>query len=134
MSTDATLSLRERYPDVFRRSPLKRFGAPLMLAGAVLYCIYAAWFFNLGAVISEAHWERVGIYLSQWISYDVQVAFRLDKPVIEPQYPNNSQLGSHPHPEGYVAFLDNDAGGVEIEFMQVYTPDELKQYQDKKGI
>ena len=42
--------------------------------------------------------------------------------------------GSHPHPEGYVAFLDNDAGGVEIEFMQVYTPDELKQYQDKKGI
>lgn len=42
--------------------------------------------------------------------------------------------GSHPHPEGYVAFLDNDAGGIEIEFMQVYTPAELKQYQDRKGI
>ena len=103
MSTDATLSLRERYPDVFRRSPLKRFGAPLMLAGAVLYCIYAAWFFSLPAVISEAHWERVGIYLSQWISYDVQVAFRLDKPTIEPQYPNNSQLGPHPHPDWITA-------------------------------
>jgi methylmalonyl-CoA/ethylmalonyl-CoA epimerase len=33
--------------------------------------------------------------------------------------------GSHAHPEGYVAFLDNDAGGIEIEFMQVYTPEEL---------
>ena len=42
--------------------------------------------------------------------------------------------GSHPHPEGFVAFLDNDAGGVEIEFMQVYTPDELREYRALKGI
>jgi methylmalonyl-CoA/ethylmalonyl-CoA epimerase len=43
-------------------------------------------------------------------------------------------MGSHPHPEGYVAFLDNDAGGIEIEFMQVYTPEELKKYEAVKGI
>lgn len=42
--------------------------------------------------------------------------------------------GSHPHPEGYVAFLDNDAGGIEIEFMQVYTPEELAKYNAVKGI
>lgn len=42
--------------------------------------------------------------------------------------------GSHPHPEGYVAFLDNDAGGIEIEFMQVYTNAELEQYQKVQGI
>lgn len=42
--------------------------------------------------------------------------------------------GSHPHPEGYVAFLDNDAGGIEIEFMQVYTAEELKEYETVKGI
>ena len=42
--------------------------------------------------------------------------------------------GSHPHPEGFVAFLDDDAGGVEIEFMQVYTADELAQYNAVKGI
>jgi methylmalonyl-CoA/ethylmalonyl-CoA epimerase len=42
--------------------------------------------------------------------------------------------GSHPHPEGYVAFLDNDAGGIEIEFMQVYTPEELEKYNAVKGI
>jgi methylmalonyl-CoA/ethylmalonyl-CoA epimerase len=44
------------------------------------------------------------------------------------------KFGSHPHPEGYVAFLDNDAGGVEIEFMQVYTPAELEEYKQVKGI
>lgn len=37
--------------------------------------------------------------------------------------------GSHAHPEGFVAFLDNDAGGIEIEFMQVYTPEELKAWE-----
>ena len=42
--------------------------------------------------------------------------------------------GSHPHPEGFVAFLDNDAGGVEIEFMQVYTPEELTEFEKVKGI
>jgi methylmalonyl-CoA/ethylmalonyl-CoA epimerase len=42
--------------------------------------------------------------------------------------------GSHPHPEGYVAFLDDEAGGIEIEFMQVYTPEELERYQRVQGI
>lgn len=37
--------------------------------------------------------------------------------------------GSHAHPEGWVAFLDNDAGGIEIEFMQVYTPEQLAEYE-----
>ena len=42
--------------------------------------------------------------------------------------------GSHPHPEGYVAFLDNDAGGIELEFMQVYTPEELREYEQVRGV
>lgn len=43
-------------------------------------------------------------------------------------------FGKHPHPEGFVAFLDNDAAGVEIEFMQVYTQEELDQYRKVQGI
>lgn len=39
------------------------------------------------------------------------------------------KTGSHAHPEGWVAFLDNDAGGIEIEFMQVYTPEQLAAYE-----
>ena len=37
--------------------------------------------------------------------------------------------GAHAHPEGWVAFLDDEAGGIEIEFMQVYTPEQLAKYQ-----
>lgn len=39
--------------------------------------------------------------------------------------------GSHPHPEGFVAFLDDESSGIEIEFMQVYSPQELKKHQIK---
>jgi methylmalonyl-CoA/ethylmalonyl-CoA epimerase len=42
--------------------------------------------------------------------------------------------GKHPHPEGYIAFLAEDAGGIEIELMQVYTPEELEQYKAVRGI
>ena len=39
--------------------------------------------------------------------------------------------GSHPHPEGFVAFIDDEASGIEIEFMQVYTPEELNKHNIK---
>jgi len=42
--------------------------------------------------------------------------------------------GSHVHPEGWVAFLDQEAGGIELELMQVYTPQQLEEYKAVKGI
>ena len=42
--------------------------------------------------------------------------------------------GSHVHPEGWVAFLEQEAGGIELEMMQVYTPEELEEYKSVKGI
>ncbi len=42
--------------------------------------------------------------------------------------------GAHLHPEGWVAFLDQEAGGIELEMMQVYTPEQLEEYKAVKGI
>jgi methylmalonyl-CoA/ethylmalonyl-CoA epimerase len=42
--------------------------------------------------------------------------------------------GSHVHPEGWVAFLDQEAGGIELEMMQVYTAEQLEEYKSVKGI
>ena len=39
-----------------------------------------------------------------------------------------NKYGSHAHPEWFVAFLDDEAAGTEIEFMQVYSEEELKKY------
>ena len=42
--------------------------------------------------------------------------------------------GSHAHPEGWVAFLEQEAGGIELEMMQVYTPEQLAEYKAVKEI
>jgi methylmalonyl-CoA/ethylmalonyl-CoA epimerase len=42
--------------------------------------------------------------------------------------------GAHLHPEGWVAFLEQEAGGIELEMMQVYTPEQLEEYKAIKGI
>lgn len=42
--------------------------------------------------------------------------------------------GAHPHPEGFVAFLEDQAAGTEVEFMQVYTAEELARYRAVKDI
>lgn len=33
-----------------------------------------------------------------------------------------------------VAFLEQETGGIEIEMMQVYTPEQLEEYKAVKGI
>jgi len=98
-SATAAPSIEERYPEVFRRSFVKRFGFPIAVALTILYLVYAAWFFNLPGILGAARWDRMEIYLSQWISYDIQADFRIDEPVIAPKYPRNSPLGNNPNPD-----------------------------------
>ncbi|MFS8115607.1 phosphonate ABC transporter, permease protein PhnE, partial [Rhizobium jaguaris] len=91
--------IEARYPEILHRSFRQRFGALMIFMGVILYGVYAVWFFDLPKVIAEAHWERVGIYLSQWISYDVQPEFRISGDKISVKYPRYSPLGDDPHPD-----------------------------------
>lgn len=99
--------IETRYPEYFHRSFRQRFGGPLIVLATILYGSYAVWFFDLPKVIAEAHWERFGIYMSQWISYDVQPEFRLeDDGTIQTRYPRFSPLGDDPHPDWVKANAD----------------------------
>jgi phosphonate transport system permease protein len=99
--------IETRYPEYFHRSFRQRFGGLLIVLVTILYGSYAVWFFDLPKVIAEAHWERFGIYMSQWISYDVQPEFRLeDDGTIQTRYPRFSPLGDDPHPDWVKANAD----------------------------
>ncbi|MGX9143294.1 phosphonate ABC transporter, permease protein PhnE [Mesorhizobium sp. 128a] len=106
LTADQVQSIEERYPHVFRRPAYKRFGPLLLFAGIVLYLGYALWFFNLPQVMRDSHWERLPLFLSQWISYDLQPEFRLDQPEITPRYPRFSALGDNPNPDWVVKNAD----------------------------
>ena len=92
-------SIEERFPAAFNPPLIKRFASLLTVIGLLLYAIYSVWFFDLPKLMAEAHWERVGIFLSQWISYDVQPEFRLSDGDISIHYPRFSPLGDDPHPD-----------------------------------
>ncbi|TJX79054.1 MAG: phosphonate ABC transporter, permease protein PhnE [Mesorhizobium sp.] len=92
-------AIEARYPQIFRRPLYKRFGPLFLVAGTVLYLAYALWFFSMPQVLRESHWERLPLFLSQWISYDLQPEFRLDQPEITPKYPRFSALGENPNPD-----------------------------------
>lgn len=99
MTAEEILSIEERYPQVFRRPPYKRFAPLFLFLGILTYLIYVLWFFSLPQVLRESHWERLPLFLTQWISYDLQPEFRLDQPEITPKYPRFSSLGENPNPD-----------------------------------
>lgn len=104
--------IEERYPHYFHRSFKQRFGALMIACGTVLYMAYAVWFFNIPKLVSEAHWERVGIYLSQWVSYDVLPELRVrDDGSVTVRYPRFSPLGDDPHPDW---MINNPDGGMTV--------------------
>ncbi|MBZ9844120.1 phosphonate ABC transporter, permease protein PhnE [Mesorhizobium sp. CA5] len=99
MTASELSAIEGRHPQIFQRPAYKRFWPLLLIAGTVLYLAYALWFFSLPQVLRESHWERLPLFLSQWISYDLQPEFRLGQPEITPKYPRFSALGEHPDPD-----------------------------------
>jgi phosphonate transport system permease protein len=110
--TDTTLSLEQRYPEVFRQSAVKRFAPLVALILLVLYLAYAVWFFALPSVLSAAKWDRLGDYMQQWVAYDVNAEFRLGEAEIAPRWPRNTPLGPNPTPDWIIANAD---GGRTVE-------------------
>src|SRR3954463_6500147 len=102
MATIDAIRMQEieaRYPELLHRNFKQRYGGLLVLIGTLVYAIYAVWFFDLPKLVAEAHWERFGIYLTQWVSYDVQPEFRIRDDGIKAHYSRFSVLGANPHPD-----------------------------------
>ncbi|MBZ9741573.1 MULTISPECIES: phosphonate ABC transporter, permease protein PhnE [unclassified Mesorhizobium] len=126
MTAEQMLPIEERYPQIFRRPLYKRFTPLLMFAGILLYLIYVLWFFSLPQVLRDSHWERLPLFLTQWISYDLQPEFRLDQPEITPKYPRFSALGENPDPDWviknangtYTILIDGPAKSVTFDKTQ----------------
>jgi phosphonate transport system permease protein len=99
-------SYEDRFPRVFHQPLWKRFGPAALVIGTILYLIYAFWFFDVGNVIRSGHWERAGLFLSSWVSWDASAEFRVADGAVTPRYPKFSPLGNDPHPDWVIANAD----------------------------
>ena len=102
----------KRQPEIFRRGSFKSLMPLWIVLGAIVYMIYAVWFFQLPTVLATAKWERLGNYLAQWVSYDATAEYRLDGETIEPKWPRFFVLGDNPTPDWIIHHPD---GSIEID-------------------
>lgn len=96
-SADLT-AIRKRHPDAFAQPFFKRFAAPITLLAIVLYTVYSFWFFSIGKVVTEGNWGIAGVYLADWVSYEVRPDVDYRTGEIRLEYPKFSPLGDNPDP------------------------------------
>ncbi|WP_137151289.1 phosphonate ABC transporter, permease protein PhnE [Devosia sp. FKR38] len=115
-----TLSEQERnrlhraHPEVFHRSIWQRWGALLLVLGALGYLAYCWSFFDVGQKLSEGKWERASIYMADWISWEAQPRFRFQPDgSIQIEHQRFSPLGENPDPDWMTTLPD---GREEVTF------------------
>ncbi|HUG60470.1 MAG TPA: phosphonate ABC transporter, permease protein PhnE [Methylomirabilota bacterium] len=113
LTADRFDEIRTRYPDVFERRLARRLTPILVAAGAVLYLVYAWWFFAIGTIISEGRWERAPAYLADWVSYDVRPTLRFDDGATNVTWPRFNPLGENPEPS-WVRRIDDRSVEVDV--------------------
>ncbi|MEX6508686.1 phosphonate ABC transporter, permease protein PhnE [Jiella sp. M17.18] len=99
LSASAAEDLRSRYPDVFRQSVWRRWRIPVVAATTILYLCFAWWLFGVGTALSKASWHIAGIYLADWVSYEVRPTVETNGRSLTVAYPRFSPLGDNPNPD-----------------------------------
>jgi len=124
ISLDRRAELKSKYAEVFERSLVQR-AMPYLIGSSVLaYMVFAFMFFNVAGALSNAKWDRAGLYMADWVSWQAQPKMRFDDGVVDLQYPRFSPLGENPNPDwvrpfegrqGYIVTFGSDRNAVEVE-------------------
>ena len=103
-------ALAARHPDIFSTSLGKRLTAWLIAGGTVLYLIFVWWFFSIGAIFANANWGIAGVYMADWVSYEIRPNIEFRENHLEVSFPRFSPLGDNPNPD----WLEKTNAVVEI--------------------
>lgn len=104
LDTTEVARVQNRYPDVFKSNPVKRFAPILAALGLLMYGAYVWSFFSIGDTIAKANWEIAGNYLADWVAYEVRPDIEMQGNYLEVVFPKFSPLGKNPQ----VDWIEND--------------------------
>ncbi len=88
-----------RYPAVFAGSLRKRLTAWLVGAGILAYLAFACWFFAIGSVLGNGNWAIAGVYLADWVSYEVRPNVKFNGEALKIVYPRVGSTAREPNPD-----------------------------------
>lgn len=104
-----------RHPAAFRRTFRGSVLPWLLVALVGLYVVFCGWLFDVGSLFTGARWERAGIYLADWVSYETKPTVRIDGEELTVKFPRFDPLGPDPKPDWIhrdgPSRIDIDVGG-----------------------
>ncbi len=107
LTAERQTELKEQYAEVFHNHPVKKF-RPLAIVTALLAYLVACFFLlQYPPSFLGRRWDRAGLYMADWVSWQAQPKFRFRDDGLELQYPRFSPLGAEPDPSWVTA---NEAG------------------------
>jgi len=129
ISVSETEALKEQFPEVFRPSFGRRFGLQIGILGLIAYFIFAWNLFSVGQILKRADWDLAGIYLADWISYEVRPDIEMTPDgALAVGFPKYSPLGFDPKPE----WLEVETGTV-VRKIVTPTPDQNNRTAASSG-
>ncbi|ODT64804.1 MAG: phosphonate ABC transporter, permease protein PhnE [Pelagibacterium sp. SCN 63-23] len=106
--------LLKGHPELFNPGILKRWGGLMLLVGALAYLVYGWAFFDIGRTLGEGRWERAGVYMADWVSWEAQPRYRFQPDgSLEIEHQRFSPLGENPDPDWMTTLAD---GREEVTF------------------
>lgn len=107
--------LRGKYPTVFHRPLWQRLRGPFAVLLGGSYMVFCFFFFQVPKVVEEAQWDRAGLYLADWYSWEATPRFRFREDAVSIEW-TRSLLGENPAPDWIEARPD---GSYRVSFSSV---------------
>ena len=108
-------ALAARHPELLHRSIWQRFRIPIIASAAILYFIFALWFFAVGKVVGGANWGLAGNYLADWVSDEIRPDIDIASDgSMQITYPRFDPIGPNPDPDWLEAKRETVTRRVEM--------------------
>ena len=91
--------IADRHPLVFAGSRRKQITRWLVGIGIAAYLVFAWWFFAIGTVLANGNWGLAGVYLADWVSYEVRPNVDFEDGALKIVYPRVGSAAKEPNPE-----------------------------------
>ncbi len=104
-------AIAARHPAVFAGSSRKRTMRWLVAAAFAAYLAFAWWFFAVGSVLANGNWSIAGVYLADWVSYEIRPNIDFTDGGLTVRYPRFSAYSAERQPD-WVELQDMRAPGT----------------------
>ncbi len=102
LSASEVDEIASRHPDAFAGSSRRRLVSWGLAAGTVAYLVFAWWFFSVGTVMANGRWDIAGVYLADWVSYEVRPRIEFEDGYLDISYSRGDPLGENANPDWLV--------------------------------